>query len=123
MPSACLCDEPLSTHALAGSLPTLAGTFNSVFCEVTALLWVLVYAEFCLCLLRQESLFPPALWKSYSQIPLALKARFLGDSQSLGRILRLGSLTWGSEPSQQCENLFPIIVLQSAGHPPGGYRI
>ena len=28
---------------------------------------------------------------------------------------------WGSEPSQQCENLFGIIVLQSVGHPPNGY--
>ena len=44
------------------------------------------------------------------------------DSQSLCRIPRLRSLTWGSEPSQQCENFFGITHLQSVGHPPGGCR-
>ena len=28
---------------------------------------------------------------------------------------------WGSEPSQQWENFFSIIVLQFVGHPTGGY--
>ena len=31
------------------------------------------------------------------------------------------SLTWGSEPSQQWENFFGIIVTQFVGHPPGAY--
>ena len=91
---------------------------------VTApLLWVLVCTKFCLCPPRLESLFPPVLWKSYNQIPLALKARFPGDSQSLCQIPRLGSLTWGSEPSQQWENFFGVIFLQSVGHPPGRYGV
>ena len=84
-------------------------------------LWVLVRAKFYLCPPRLESLFPSVLWEAYNQTPLALKARFPGDSQSLCRVPRLGSLMWGSEPSQQCENLFGIIVLQSVGHPPNGY--
>ena len=36
---------------------------------------------------------------------------------------RLVSLMWDSEPSQQGKNFFGIIVLQSVGHPPGGYGI
>ena len=64
----------------------------------------------------QESLFPPVLWNLCSQIPLTFKVRFPGDSQSLGQISRLGSLTWGLELSQQCENFFGIIVLQLVSH-------
>ena len=30
----------------------------------------------------------------------------------------LASLVWGLEPSQQCENFFGMIVVQSVGHPP-----
>ena len=95
-----------------------------VSCGVTApFLWVLVCANFCLCPPRLESLFPQVLWKSYNQIPLAFKVRFPGDSQSLCQIPRLGSLMWGSEPSQQWENFFGIIVLQFVGHPPSRYGI
>ena len=69
---------------------------------------------------------PPVLWKSCNQILLAFKVRFPGDSQPLCQVPRLGSLTWGSRPSQQWENLFGITVLkvlQSGGHSPGGYGI
>ena len=52
----------------------------------------------------------PGLRKSCNQILLAFKVRFSGDSQSLCRSLRLGSLTWDSEPSQQWENFFDIIL-------------
>ena len=68
----------------------------------------------------KTGIFPPVLWKSYNQIPLAFKVRFPGDSQSLCWIPRLGSLTWGSEISQQWENFFAISVLQFVGHPPSG---
>ena len=70
---------------------------------------------------RLESLFLSVLWKACNQIPLALKARFPGDSKFLCYILRLGSLTWGSEPSRQGESFFGFIVLQSVGRPPTGY--
>ena len=65
------------------------------------------YMQSFVCALpRLESLFPPVLWKSCNQIPLAFKVWYPGDSQSLYQIPRLGSLTWGSEPSQQQENFF-----------------
>ena len=76
--------------------------------------------KFYFCPLRLECLFPLVLWKSCNQILLAFKVRFPGDSQSLCPIIRLGSLTWGSEPSQQWENFFGIIVLQFVIHPPAG---
>ena len=43
------------------------------------------------------------------------------DSQGIPSpfVTRLGSLTWGLEPSQQWENFFGIIVLRSVNHPPG----
>ena len=113
---------PVVAHA-SRRPPVLGGTFGSLSCGVTALIWVWVQAKCCLCPPRLESLLPPAFWKSYNQILLALKARFPGDSQSLYQILRLASLTWSSNPSKQCENFFGIIILQSVGHPPSGYRI
>ena len=67
---------------------------------------------------QQWSLFPPVLRKSCDRIPLAIKVRFPGDSQSLCQISRPSSLTWGSEPSRLWETSFGIIVLQFVGHPP-----
>ena len=62
----------------------LAGSFGSVSCGVTApLFWIRVHTKFCLCPSRLESLFPPVLWKSHNQVPLAFKAGFPRDSQSL----------------------------------------
>ena len=45
-------------------------------------------------------------------LPLTSKVKFLGGSQSLCQIPRLGDLLWVLEPS----NLFGIIVLQFVGH-------
>jgi len=104
--------------------PSNTSSFGSVSCGVTApFLYVLVRTKFCLCSPRLESLSPPVLWKSCNQIPLALKVRFPGDSQSLCWIPRLGSLMWGFETSQQWENFFCINVLQVVGHPLGRYGI
>ena len=92
-----------------GDYPTLAGSFDSVSSGVTVpFSCVLVH---------------PRLWKSYNQIPQDFKVRSPGDSQSLCRIPRLGSLAWGSEPSQQLENFFGIAILQFVVCPLGGYRI
>ena len=114
---------PLPAHALTGGPLVLAGIL--VQSPVGSLLissgsWC---TQFCLCPPRLESLFPPVLWRSYSQILLTLKARFPGDSQSLCWIARLGSPIWCLESSQQCANFFGVILLQSVGHPPGGYGI
>ena len=106
----CQCPHPpgksLPIHAsTVDPLPSLAGSFGSVSCGVTApFLWLLVHATFCLCPPRLESLFSPVLRKSYNQIPLAFKVRFPGDSQPLFQIPSLGSLKRGSEPSQQCSS-------------------
>ena len=64
------------TCTSTGATLTLAGSFGSVSCGVTApFLWVSVHAKFCLCPPRLESLFALVPWKSYNQI----KARFPGD--------------------------------------------
>ena len=63
-------------------------------------------------------LFLLVLWKSYNQILLAFKVKFPVDSQFLCQIPRLWRLMWGSEPFQQWENFFGIIVIQFVGHPP-----
>ena len=98
--------------------------FGSVSCGVIApFLWVLVHTRFFLYPPRLEFLFPPVLWKSLNQIPLTLRVRFPGDSQFLCQIPRLGILIWGSELSQQCENVFGITILQFVGHAPGSYGI
>ena len=110
----------LSTHASAGDPQTLTGRSGSVSCGVTAPFpWVLA-CIFCCDL--QESLFSQVLCKFCNQILLSFKVRFPGDFQSLCRIPRLGSLIWGLEPSQKCEN-FGIIVLQFVDCPPRGYEI
>ena len=72
------------------------------------------YAQGFVCAL-QESV-SPVLWKFCNQIPLAFKVKFPRGSQSLNQIPRLGNLFWALELSQQCENVFGIIVLQFVGH-------
>ena len=48
-------------------------------------------------------------------MPLASKVKFPVASQSPCQIPRLGNLLWVLELSQQCKNLFGIIVLQFVG--------
>ena len=120
----CLCGGPLPSLTSTGDPPTLVGSFGSVSCGVTTpFLWVLAYTRFRLCTPRLGSLLPRVLWKSYNQILLTFKVRVRGDFQALCQIPRLGSLMWGSEPSQQWENFFGIIVLQFVGHPPSGWGV
>ena len=70
--------ESLPTQTSAGSPSTWAGRSSSISCGVTVPFpWVLVCTIFCLCHPRVESLYPPFLWKSCNQIPLAFKVRFL----------------------------------------------
>ena len=77
----------------------------------------------CVCPPRVESLFPPYLSKSWNQIPLSFKVWFSGNSSFHCQTPRLGSLTWGSEPSLQWVDFCGIIVLQFVSHPPSGYGI
>ena len=77
----------------------------------------------CVCPPRVEPLFPPVLSKSCNQIPLAFKIWFSGNSSSCCWTPRLGSLTWGSEPSHQWVDFCGISVVQSVSHPPSSYGI
>ena len=79
--------------------------------------WVLEVTRFCCAL--QESV-SPALWEFCNQITLASIVRFLGGSQSLCWIPKLGNLLWALELLQKCEKFFGIIVPQFVGHPLSG---
>ena len=106
LPAPASLGDPLLTIASTGDPAILAS--GLVSCGVTApFLWVLVPTDL-VCALQDWSLFHPVLWNAYNQIPLAFKVRFPRGFQSLCQIPRLGSLTWGSEPSQQWENFFGI---------------
>ena len=72
---------------------------------------------------RVESLFPEVLLKSCNQIPLAFKVWFFGNFSSHCQTPRLGSLTWGSEPSLQWVDFCGITVLQFVSHLPSSYGI
>ena len=77
----------------------------------------------CVCPPRVESLFPPVLLRSCNQILLAFKVWFSRNSSSCCQTPRLGSLTWGSEPSLQWVDFCGISVLQFVSHPPSSYWI
>ena len=49
-------------------------------------------------------------------MPLTFKVRFPRDAQFLCQIPRLGSLLWGVEFFQKCENFFGMIILQFVDH-------
>ena len=85
--------------------------------------WVPMHTVLCVCPPRVESLFPPVLSKSCSQIPLTFKVWFSRNFSSRCRSPRLGCLTWGSEPSLQWVNFCSISVCQSVSHPPTSYGI
>ena len=77
----------------------------------------------CVCPPRVESLFHSALLKSCNEIPLAFRVCFSRNSSSCCQTPRLGSLTWGSEPSLQWVDFCGISVLQFVSHPPSSYGI
>ena len=75
----CPCGECLLPHTITGDHTTLAGSFGSGSCRVTApFLQALVCERLYLCPPRLESLFPPGLWKSYSQILQSSRSYSLG---------------------------------------------
>ena len=114
-------EAKLSPQASTGDFWTLTAKSDSAFCGNTApFSWILVCTSFVCAL--QES-FTPVLCKFCNQIPLTSKVKFSGVSQSLCQIPRLGNLLWVLELSQQCENFFGIIVLQSVGRLLGGSMV
>ena len=60
---------------------------------------------------------------SHPYMTTGLKFKFSGGSQSLCWISRSGNLLWALELSQQCENVFSIILLQSLGHLLSGFMV
>ena len=105
-----------------GDLPTLADRSGSVSYAVTAPSpWVFTCTLLCVCPPRMEFLFPPDLSKSCNQIPLAFKVWFSRISSFCCWTPRLGSLTWGSEPSLQWVDFCGISVVQFVSHPPSSY--
>ena len=124
LPVTCPCGEPQPPPTSAGDIPPLAGRSGSISYGVTApSSWVLMCTLLCVRPPRVVSLFPPVLSKSCSQIPLAFKVWFFGNSSSCCWTPRLGSLTSGSEPSLQWVDFYGIIALQFVTHPPSGYGV
>ena len=120
----CPHSETQTPPASAGDPPTLAGRSGSVSCGVTAPSpWVPMHTLLCVFPPRVESLFPPVLSKSCNQIPLAFEVWFSRNSSSRCWNPRLGSLTWGPEPSLQWVEFCGVSVLQFVGHPPSSYGI
>ena len=115
--------EPQPPPASAGDPPAIAGRSGSVSYGSLLLPLVLMGTLPCVCPPRVESLFPPVLLKSCSQIPLAFKVWFSGTSPSHCWTPTLGSLMWGSEPSLQWVEFCHIIVLQFVSQPPSSYGI
>ena len=72
---------------------------------------------------RVGSLFLPVLSKSCNQFPLGFKVWFSRNSSSRFRTPRLGSLTWGSEPSLHWVDFCGISVCQSVSPWPTSYGI
>ena len=101
----------------------MAPFFLSVQSSLAFCLMELLFFSFMGGAPRLESLFPPVLWESCNQIQMGFRVIFPEDSQALCQVLRLGSLMWGSKPSQQWENFFGLIVLELVGHPPDGYGV
>ena len=109
------CPDPAAGHCQPTPPPETAGHSQASLVQSLVGSLLLSPGSWCaqgfVCAL-QESLFPAVLWKFCNQILLTFKVRFPGDSQSLWQIPRLGSLMWGLDPSQQCENFLGMIVLQ-----------
>ena len=78
---------------------------------------------FFLCPPSLESLFPPVLWKSCDQIPLAFKVRFPGEFPVPLSDPQAGKPGVRFRTFKTVENFFGIIFLQFVGHLPDGNRI
>ena len=116
----CPHSEPQPTPASPGEPPRPAGRSGPGSYGVTALPWVPVHMKPCVHPPRVESLFPPVVWSSCTQVPLAFKPKCSEGSSSQCQTPRLESLTWGSDLSLLWENLCDIIIFQLlVSHPVG----
>ena len=111
----CPHSEPQAALASSGYPPRLTGRSGPGSYGVTALPWVPVHMKPCVHPPRVESVFPPVLWSSCTQAPLAFKAKCSGGSSSQCQTPRLGepdvgfrTLTPVGEPLQY--NYFPVCM-------------
>ena len=82
-----------------GCPPRTAARFDPESYGDFALPWDSVHVKVCVRLLRMGSPFPPVLWSSCAQAPLAFNARCSGGSFSQCQIPTHESLMCGSELS------------------------
>ena len=82
-----------------GGPPRTAVRFDLDFYGDFALPWDPVHVKVCVRLLRMGSPFPPVLWSSCAQAPLAFNARCSRGSFSQCQIPACEGLMWGSELS------------------------
>ena len=87
------------TPVFPGCPPRTAVRFDPDSYGDFALPWDPVHVKVCVHLLRMGSPFPPVLWSSCTQAPLAFNARCSGGSFSQCQIPTRGSLMWDSELS------------------------
>ena len=87
------------TSVFPGGLPRTAVRFDPHSYGDFALPWDPVHMKAHVHLLRMGSLFPPVLWSSCTQAPLAFNARCSRGSFSQCQIPTHESLMWGSELS------------------------
>ena len=87
------------TPVFSGCPPRTAVRFDPDSHGDLALPWDPVHMKVCVRLLRMGSLFPPVLWSSYAQAPLAFSARYSRGSFSQCQIPTGEGLMWGSELS------------------------
>ena len=87
------------TPVFPGCPPRTAVRFDPDSYGDFALPWDPVHVKVCVRLLRMGSPFPPVLWSSCTQAPLAFNARCSRGSFSQCQIPTRESLMWGSELS------------------------
>ena len=92
-------NEPQSPPGFPGGPPRTAVRSDPDSYGDFVLPWDPLHVKVCVRLLRMGSPFPPVLWSSCAQAPLAFSARCSGGSFSQCQIPRRGDLTWGSELS------------------------
>ena len=112
-----------ATTVFPGDPPRTTGRSDPDSYGVSALPWDPVHTKACVCLSRVVSLFPPVLWSSCAQAPLALKAKCSRGSSSQCHILSHGNPTWCLELPFPWVSLYDIVTFQSVGHPPSGYQV
>ena len=91
--------QAIFTPVFPGSPPRTVVRFDPDSHGDFALTWDPVHVNVCVCLLRMGSPFPPVLWSSCAQAPLAFNDRCSRGSFSQCLVPAREALMWGSELS------------------------